>query len=214
MAHVTPPRRRLLLAIGVIFAALGALGTAFSPALLAYAPIVLVALSPLPRHMVLVAPLVSPWAFFPVVLVRRYFISIVGYGIGALYGADTNAWIDARPPRWRAPMRWVVDHFGRYGPVFVALAPEPPTAALAGMTQMRGGRFLVALALGNLAYATGAYWLGRAFEAWIDTGIAWLREHVVEATLVAVVLVGIGQWAQRAIRRRRGQSRPEVLPEA
>src|SRR5690349_12670640 len=95
----TPRPKRFLLGSVVVLTATGTAGAAFMPTLLTYSPLLLLALSPLPRHLVLAAPLTAIVPFVAVATLRRVLSGAVAYEVGASYGDRGLKWIEGRYPR-------------------------------------------------------------------------------------------------------------------
>ena len=91
--------------------------------------------------------------------------------------------------------------------MIVFLAPEMAIAALAGFSGM-SLRLVVPLMLGGqIMWLTVTHYVGGALSEWILPIVEFLREHVVTATVICVVLVVLYRWIQK----RRGLS-PGDLP--
>ena len=77
--------RRCLSVLGVL--GIGSMtGVAFSLYLVNHYPLVLIALSPLGRHFVLVAPIVDPAAFMVVAVTRRMLFYLAAFYLGRAMG--------------------------------------------------------------------------------------------------------------------------------
>ncbi len=203
---------RLLIGSVVALTIAGTAGSAFAPALLTYSPLLLVALSPLPRHLVLVAPITSFAPFVLVALARGLISAAVAYWVGVSYGKSGLQWIEPRYPRLRKWVRWLERTFDRVGPVVVLVSPTSPVCALAGMIRMPAWQFLPAALLGKAAWAIGAYWLGDFLSEWTTPILHWVRENVVSATIACVAVFGGYQVIRRLRRKRRVDAAIDSLP--
>lgn len=198
-AHV----RRVVLALVAVLAVVGPVSTALSPTLIVEAPLLLVALSAVNRHIVLAAAHVDPVPLLLVGSARRMLSLLATYGLGYLYGAAALSWAEARHPRVARLVRWCEDWLQRVGPALLVVMSSYTLMGLAGATRMRLRTFLLASGLGNLIYVAAVVWLGDAVSAWSRPLLAWLARHLVEATVICIALV----LAQQLWRRRRGASR-------
>jgi hypothetical protein len=193
------PTRGVILGFVAFVTVLGTLGTALSPWLLVRYPLVLVALSPDVRHLVLVA---AHCDFLPVLLiggVRRAAGLIAMYGIGRLYGPMALDWFERQVPRLGGPLRWLERLFGRVGALLLIFFPVYTVGGLAGAAGTRLKAFVPAMLLGQALYISAAYYFGDAIRLWTLPLLEFLTEHVVGATLVCLGLV-VGQrlWSRRS----------------
>lgn len=193
-------RRVLVGALGVLFV-LGTVGWALSPFLLVEAPLLLVALSPIARHVLMVAPMVDFLPLLAVVVVRRQLACIVAYFVGETYGEQALWFAERRRPRLSRWMRRVASWFDRASIPLLIVAPNL-TALLAGSSRMRFGLFLPASMLGQLWVAVATYYLGDSLRDYIAPAIAFVRDHTASLTLSTVLLVGVRQWLRHRKRLR------------
>lgn len=175
------------------------LGTAFSLYLVNHWPLLLVALSPIGRHLVLVAPTVSPLAFVLVAVARRTLSYAACFQLGRALGPAGIVWIEARAARFGRFVRWLERLFDRASHLVVFLFAGPTTSALAGVSGM-DGRVYAALAVPGLALrmllVVGfAEWLREPIEALL----ALIDEYWIPGTVLLVTAIGLHQgWRQRA----------------
>lgn len=205
----------LLIAAGVLTLATS-LGVAFAPALVTHAPLVLIAVSPLYRHMVLIAPRVDFLPFVLIALVARMLGSLLGYVYGAGYGEQSIVWMQQRSPRLGRLLRVLEGWFRRAAPLLLFAWPGPLFCALAGAGGMSRWLFLVLATLGQLLQVLIAYRLGEELAPWLAPVLAFFRDYTLSTTLVCVlaVLLYHGFRRQRASnqlpsqRRSRATARP------
>lgn len=179
-------------------------GVAFSLYLVNHFPLLLVALSPLGRHIVLAAPLVDPLALVLVAVARRLLFYNASYDLGRALGASGIVWLERRAAYFGRWVRWIEQLFGRAPRVVVLVTAGPTISALAGSTGMRQSVFL--------PLAT----LSLAFRMLLILGFAeLLREQIEELlTLIdaywkpgtALMIVGVLAYRWYRIRQRRGIS--------
>lgn len=197
---LSPEDRRV---VGRCLAAMGVLsggslvGVAFSLYLVNHAPLLLVALSPLGRHVWLVAPIVNPVAFVIVVAVRRMLFYAASFQLGRRLGPQGIPWIEARAA-------WV-GRFVRFMERLFALAPRlvvfamagPTVSALAGISPM-SGRVFSALALSGLVARLVVIWFfADSLRPYIELVLAWIDRYWIPGTVVMVALVVLYQWKGR-----------------
>ncbi len=161
-------------------------------------PLLLIVLSPVIRHLVLVAPTVHPAAFLGVALARGLVSCAVGFQLGRAVGEAGLRWLDVRSPGFGRFVRWVERLFERSAPVAVLLLPGLLVSVLAGISGMRFG-VLLALASVGLALRLLAI-LG--FALWFREPILWLLQFFdrnwLAITLAIVAIVALDRWRRSA----------------
>ena len=193
--------RTLVRRAGTALAVLGTgslIGVSFSLVLVNHAPLLLIALSPIGRHMLLVAPMVDPLAFAAVLVGRRMLFYVASYHLGFGLGPAGIVWLEARSRPMARFVRFVERWFARSPRAVVLLAAGPTVSSLAGMTRMPLRVFLslatVSLVIRVVATIVLAEWLRVPIEALLELIDAyWLPGTVV---LVAFVL-GYRWWLAR-----------------
>ncbi len=196
---VRPHERRyvphLLGALSVLFAA-GTLGAAFAPMLAVHAPLALIALSPLPRHLVLVAPETTMAAFVAIAAGRRLLSFGVIYYLARAYGEDGFAWVESRYARFGRFARAFERMFRKAGAVMVLLLPGM-SSPVAGATRMPATVFFPCATVGVIAWVSLTYVVGDALREWTTPVLAFIREHMLATTAACALLVLVYQWRQR-----------------
>jgi len=185
-------RRRLALLVApmVVVAIASTLGDALSPTLVVEAPLLLVALVPRNRFLVLAAPQLAFWPFFVVGMVRLALTDPLFYLFGRRYGDAAIRWTRRRagaPGAVRALGRW----FRRAAYPVVAVAPNNIVCVLAGASGMSVAGFLVANLGGTAARMILVYWVGDVFaDPLLDIVdfVADYRWYLTAATVIIVTL--------------------------
>lgn len=186
-----PPRRALTAALSALVV-VGTIGWALSPVLLVEAPLLLVALNPIPRHVLMVSPTVEFLPLLAIVVIRRQLSCAGAYFVGETYGDRTLAFVLRRPP-WGRLVMGVARLFGRAGIPLLILAPNV-TAIFAGTSRMRFALFLPASLLGQLWVAAATYYVGDLLRAYIAPLMAFVREHALSLTMLSILLVVARKW--------------------
>jgi len=199
--------QRIARLAGGVLAGLGALsilGASFSLYLVNHYPLWLIALSPLGRHLILVAPITDPWAFVAVAVLRRMAFYLASFYLGQALGPPGVLWIEARARMFGRFVRWLEGLFQRHGRVVVFLGAGPTVSALAGISGMPVRTFAAlaapGLVLRMLLLLAVAEWL----EAPIRVVLAWIDEHWIPGTVVLVA--GIAIWQAIQVRRARREA--------
>ena len=176
------------------------LGTASSLYLVNHAPLLLIALSPLGRHLVLVAPTVDPLPFLLVSVGRRMLFYLASFHLGRALGPATIAWIEQRAPYAGRFVRFIERLFNRAPRAVVLLLAGPTVSVLAGVSGQRTGLFAAlataGLALRMLVIIVFAEWLRGPIEALLQLiDRYWLPGTV--AIIAALALHRVWEWRQR-----------------
>lgn len=185
--------RRSLSLLGVL--GTGSLvGVAFSLYLVGHYPLLLIALSPLGRHLVLVAPNVNPFALIGVIVVRRMLFYVASFQLGRALGPAGIPWVEQRAARFGQFVRWMERLFARAPRLVVLCLTGPTVSALAGMSGMRM-RTYVPLALASLVIrviivVSFAEWM----REYLEIILAWINEYWLPGTIAMVAGVAIYRW--------------------
>ena len=195
-------RIRLSLTALAILGTGSALGVAFSLYLVNHFPLLLIALSPLGRHVVLITPLAHPVAIVAVVVSRRLLFYAASFQLGRDLGPAGIEWLEERAARFARWVRWIERLFDRAARTVVLVGTGPTIAALAGISGMRFGVFM-ALAGTGLVVRMALYVIfGGLLREPIEWLLAKIDEIWIPGTIVLVVAVAIHQWRRvRAARR-------------
>ncbi|MFR9799798.1 DedA family protein [Streptomyces sp. MS06] len=156
---------------------------------------------------------VDPWWLAAVVVLAAIAGDSVGYEVGRRFGPPL---LRARPLRRHAErVEGARDLIRRRGPVAVFLGRfvaflRALVPALAGVSHLRYGRFLLFNALGGLVWGVGYVFLGYA------AGAAYQRVESLVGRGIAVLLavLVVGALAVRHFRRHRRDEAPPGAPDA
>ncbi len=200
-----------ILTLLVLVTAANVVGTALSPYLLVKSPLLLVAMSAAAHHVALAAATVDPLPLITVATLRRTLTSVAAFGLGALYGPAAVAWLEQRYPRLARLVRLLERLFARWGVLLIVVAPVPTLSVLAGAARTRLVPFMGALVAGLALWTSVTYSVGDALSLWTDLLTAYLREHLVESTLVCVALIVLQQGYARLLKLRAQSRQPELV---
>lgn len=174
------------------------MGVALSPYLVTHHPLLLIALSPIGRHLVLAASIVDPAAFVTVTVLRRLLFYTASFHLGRALGPWAIPWVEARAARFGRLVRIAERLFGRAPRLVVLLFAGPIVSVLAGTSGMDRRTYfalatpnLIVRALLVLGFAT---WL----EAYLAIALAWIRAWWLPATVVLAAGVAFVTWRRRA----------------
>ena len=196
--------RVLLVALAVLFGA-ATVGTAFAPYLAIHHPLVLIALNPWPRHIILVAPHTPIVPLVIIATLRGLCTCIVGFEVGRHYGPRGIKLFERRSPRLGTFVRAFERVFSRAAPLFLVLSPGPLTSSLAAISRNSRTMTLALSAFGLAVWASINHQVGDWLKPWTAPILAFFQRHLFATTLVCAVLVFGYQWIMR---RRRLKEKP------
>ncbi|NNL66322.1 MAG: hypothetical protein HKP30_08775 [Myxococcales bacterium] len=180
-------------------------GVAASLYLVNQAPLLLVLLSPIGRHVMLVAPLVDPWVLIPAVAARRMLFYLASFHLGRALGDPAIVWLEARAGAFGRFVRWVEGLFVRWGKGLVLVATSPTVSVLAGISGMRARTFAALAIPGLLVRLWVMVQFAELLRGPIEALLAWIDEHWLPGTVVLVTVIALHRWrlARRAALNRR-----------
>jgi membrane protein DedA with SNARE-associated domain len=186
----------LLVVPMVAVTAVAQVGDALAPTLLVEHPLLLVAMIPRTRYLVLTAPLVDVVPFFVVGLVRLVLTDPVFFAFGRRYGDVGIRWIERKsgsPRTVQTAERW----FRKASHPIVAVAPNNLVCVLAGATGMRTAPFLVLNLGGTAARMALVVWVGDLFSDQLLDVTDFVGRYRWWLTGISVSLVTISLWRAR-----------------
>lgn len=191
--------RRCLVALGVLSTG-SLIGVGSSLYLVNNYPLLLIALSPLGRHLTLVAPIVNPLAFIAVGTLRRMCFYLPCFGLGSTLGDAGLVWLESRSERMGRFIRWLERLFKVSPRVMVFLFPGPGMSTLAGISGMPVRVYAPLVGAGLVVRMLGfilvAEWLREPLEA----VLAWIDANWLPGTVVMVI--GILVYRRHQARKR------------
>ena len=193
--------QRSLSVLGVLSAGSMA-GAASSLYLVGHYPLLLIALSPLGRHMLLVAPIVDPVAFVAVAVLRRMAFYLACFQLGRGLGPTGVLWLEARAARFARFVRWVERLFARAPHLVIFAMAGPTTSGLAGIAGIRPLAF-VSLAASSLVLRM---LLVLAFAELLREPIVWLLTWIDEYWLPGTLVLAVGTLVYQWLRIRRARA--------
>ena len=188
--------RLCLSTLGVLSAG-SMIGVASSLYLVTEYPLLLIALSPLGRHLILVAPVVDPVAFVAVAVGRRLLFYQACFHLGRALGPAGITWIETRAARFAHFVRWLERLFARASHTVVLAMTGPTVSALAGISGMRTAVFTLLATLGLVARMLVLLYFAEWLRGPIESVRALIHEYWIPGTVVIVVIVAIHRWRQR-----------------
>lgn len=195
--HPLPPLGRLLLfGIALVFGA-SWLGMVLVARLAVEHPLLLLALNPWPRHVILVAPHTPMIPLVLVVAFRGLCSCIVAFEAGRHYGPQGIQLFERRSPRAAGFLRAFERVFSRAAPLFLVLSPGPLTSTLAAVSGNSRWSTWILSWIGFAIWAAINYKLGDWLKPWTAPILAFTQQYMLETTVVCAVIALTYQWFAR-----------------
>lgn len=194
-----PSRRTLTLIVGPILAVvvIGTLGNMFHPSLLKNNPLLLVAMEPRNRYLLLVADKVSFVPFLLVATIRRLVSDPLFYLLGYLYGESGVRWIERKMGDSAGLVRGMERGFAKAAPVMVFLFPGAIVCVLAGATGMRPLLFLALNVAGTITVVSLLYRFAEFFDGPLGAVNRFYANNNKLLTILSVVFTVLWLIQQR-----------------
>ncbi|MEE2674805.1 MAG: hypothetical protein VX466_13470 [Myxococcota bacterium] len=203
MALLGPDERRLaarsLWVLG--FLSVGsAVGLASSAYLVNHYPLLLIALSPIGRHLILVVPSVNPVAFILVGGLRRFAFYMASFHLGRALGPPGVVWLEERAARFARFVRWIESWFRKAPRMVVLFFAGPTVSALAGMGGMSLRTYAGLAGVSLFARLGVIYAFGELLREPIEWLLALIDAYWVQITALMVLGVLVYQrwWRSRS----------------
>lgn len=204
-----PSRRTLTLIVGPIIAVvvIGTLGNMFHPSLLKNHPLLLVAMEPRNRYLLLVADKVSFVPFLLVATVRRLISDPLFYLLGYLYGDAGVRWIERKMGDSSGLVRGMERGFAKAAPLMVFLFPGAIVCVLAGATGMSPLLFLALNVAGTITMVSLLYRFAEFFDGPLGAVNGFYADNNKTLTIISVVATLL--WL--VMQRRQGKAELESI---
>ncbi|MGE4605307.1 MAG: hypothetical protein AAEJ52_01040 [Myxococcota bacterium] len=160
-------------------------------------PLLLIALSPIGRHLILVAPTVHPTAFIAVATLRRLAFYLPCFILGRTLGPRALAWLHTRFRGAARFVQWLERIFQRARYPAVFLLPGPIMSTIAGKARMPIAKWIPLIAAGLVLRMIVIVWFGEWVREPIERLLALFDEYWIPGTIVLVVGTGIYQIRKR-----------------
>ncbi|MFO0661170.1 MAG: hypothetical protein U0165_15260 [Polyangiaceae bacterium] len=164
------------------------IGTAMGPVLLTQSPLLLVALSPLPRHLVLV-PEADPIGFYVIGVIRLFVVDPFMYQLGREFGVDALVAVKRRYPDSARSLVLLERLFRRAGLVLVFFFSAPLVCLLAGASGVKPTTFVIVNLIGSVVFLWALRTVGAEFSDQLALFKTFLQQHILAATIVSIALV-------------------------
>lgn len=205
-ARPAPSRKTLTLIVApiIVIFVVGTIGNMIHPTLLVNAPLLLVAMEPRFRYMLLVAPRVELLPFMVLVLIRRLFADPFLFALGRLYGDSGVRWMERQLQDTIGWVRKVERGFGKVGWLFVLLWPGLVVCTLAGATGMRASVFIALNIIGTIATTYLCY----AASDLVEGPINWINNLYSGNQKLFLIISIVSFGLMFVTRRMQGKGEP------
>lgn len=210
-ARPAPSRRTLTLIVApiIVIFIVGTIGNMIHPTLLVNAPLLLVAMEPRFRYMLLVAPRVDLLPFMVLVLTRRLFADPFLFALGRLYGDAGVRWMERQLQDTIGWVRKIERGFGKAAWIFVLLWPGLVVCTLAGATGMRFATFMILNVIGTVATSYLAY----ASSDLVSGPVGWVNNLYSGNQKLFLIISIVSFGLMFVTRRMQGKGEPLSVKE-
>ena len=194
-----PPSRRtlvLLVAPIIVLVSIGTIANAVHPTLVKNHPLLLVALEPRNRWIILVADKVSFWPLLVFGTIRRLASDPLFFLLGHLYGDGAVRWAEKKFDANTGTVQKIERVFQKAGPLLVFFFPGALVCVLAGATGMSPVLFFVLNIVGTITTVTLLYHFASVVEGPVDAINGFYGDNFKWLTVVSIVLTGLYVWNQ------------------
>jgi membrane protein DedA with SNARE-associated domain len=193
-----PSRRTLILLVApiVMITSMGLIATAFTPALAARHPLLLIALDARNRFLVL-AREVDIVPFVAVAILRRSFSDPLFYLLGRFYGDGALRWLQKKGGAGDLVV-WTEKLFKRAAYPMVFAFPGAIVCALAGQSGMSPVGFMLTNLAGTLTAVLAVRRFSDAISSPVEGLLGFFDRNIVATTSVTVALVILSVVLNRA----------------
>ena len=193
-----PSRRTLILLVApiVVITSMGLIATAFTPALAARHPLLLIALDARNRFLVL-AREVDIVPFVVVAILRRSFSDPLFYLLGRFYGDGALRWLQKKGGGGDLVV-WTEKLFKKAAYPMVFAFPGAIVCALAGQTGMSPVGFMLTNLAGTLTAVLAVRRFSDAVSSPVEGLLDFFDRNIVVTTAVTISLVVVSLLLNRA----------------
>lgn len=186
----------LLVAPIIVLITVGTIANAIHPTLVKNNPLLLVALEPRNRWIILVADKVSFWPLLIFGTLRRLASDPLFFMLGHLYGDNAVRWAERRFDANTGTVQKIEKVFQKAGPVLVFFFPGALVCVLAGATGMSPLLFFALNVVGTIFTVTVLYHFASVVEGPVDAINGFYGDNFKWLTVVSIVLTGLYVWNQ------------------
>jgi membrane protein DedA with SNARE-associated domain len=180
----------------IVLVSIGTIANAIHPTLVKNHPLLLVALEPRNRWIVLVAEKVSFWPLLIFGTLRRLASDPLFFLLGHLYGDGAVRWAERKFDFGTGTIEKIEKVFQKAGPVLVFFFPGALVCVLAGATGMSPALFFVLNIVGTIFTVTVLYHFASVVKGPVDAINGFYGNNFKWLTLVSITLTALYIWNQ------------------
>ena len=183
----------------IVLVSIGTIANAIHPTLVKNHPLLLIALEPRNRWIILVAEKVSFWPLLIFGTLRRLASDPLFFLLGHLYGDGAVRWAERKFDFGTGTIEKIEKIFQKAGPVLVFVAPGALVCVLAGATGMSPVLFFVLNVVGTITIVTVLFHFASVVEGPVDAINGFYGDNFKWLTVVTVLLTAFyigNQWRQ------------------
>lgn len=187
-----PPARPIVIiviAISVASLVAGWVGDALAPDLVNRNPLLLIAMSPRNRNLILTTNSIETVPYYLVGTLRLVLSDPANYLIGFWFGDRMLAWIKRRSKTYGPMVDSGADGFKRYAPVVIFAFPNNIICMLSGATGVRFRLFALLNVTGTVVQLYLVRRAGDAFQSPIQRVLDWIGQYRIPLLVVSVLAV-------------------------
>ncbi len=180
----------LLVPIGILV--IGAqVGQAFVAKLAVEHPLLLIALDPRNRHMILASGRLDPWSFYIVGTGRLLLSDPLFYLLGYWYGETAINWMNRRGGSMGQALKQAEWAFSKAMYPMLFILPNNYICLFAGAQRMAPSTFLTLNISGTIARLVLIRWVGYVFEEPLQDLLGFFKEYQLQLTIAGVAAIGL-----------------------
>lgn len=196
--HVAPIVRRrpskravTLLAIPLAcVAAVSVAGDAIMPGIVDEHPLLLIALNPRNRNLVLATNQLDAWSYYTVGFFRLLLTDPLWFLLGYWYGETALRWAEQRTRTFGDTLRWLERGFSKAAYPLVVVAPNNWICLFAGSAGMGLATFFVLNIAGTIGRLYLIRVLGEQFESPIGEVLDFIGEYRLPLLVLSIIFIG------------------------
>lgn len=188
------PSRRTVTLITVPLIALTVIsyvGDAIMPTIVDQHPLLLTAMNPRNRNLILVANQLDAVSYYVVATIRLFASDPLWFLIGYWYGESALRWAEKRTRTFGDTLRWFERGFAKAAYPLVVIAPNNWICLFAGAAGMSVPVFIALNLTGTLGRLYLIRVLGDAFSQPIDWVLEFIRDYRIPLLVFSILMVAV-----------------------
>ena len=197
-AHVAPivrrrPSKRAVTLLAIPLACMAVVSVtadAIMPGIVDQHPLLLIALNPRNRNLVLATNQLDAWSYYTVGFFRLLLTDPLWFLIGYWYGETALRWAEERTRTFGETLRWLERGFAKAAYPLVVIAPNNWICLFAGSAGMGLATFLLLNVAGTIGRLYLIRVVGEQFESPIDAVLDFIAEYRLPLLALSILFIG------------------------